>query len=432
MPEGGNGPLRTKTGCLTCRVRRVKCDETKPICIRCTKTGRHCDGYSSVPISRRELIARQFPDDNFTAFERKCFELFRLRTAKAGWELILQLSHLEPSIRHGILALGALHHECDIDTTSSLKAYDKAIQHTRSLQDPSKILAACVIFTSYENITGHYATASMHLRNGLAIANETKSADELREILHRFDFQAMTLADADNPYPWVKPKMLKLKIPYSFGTIKDARILMIEIQRWAMSIMKAYQDNDRSREMAAARDACQQLLHDWKVAFDRSKSEHWIPMPKLYWMLAMLVIGPGCEDNETAWDLHLDLLEGILNAAAPLARISGFSLELGTTVPLFTVATKCRDPLLRRRSIMLLRNPRQEGLWYSPAASKVAERIMQIEEGSGNVKEARDISEAARVRDVFIEFVPSQKYARARFVIKSQTEWSSTEEIISY
>ncbi|ROT38628.1 hypothetical protein SODALDRAFT_276984 [Sodiomyces alkalinus F11] len=37
---------RTKTGCLTCRKRRIKCDESKPICNNCTKSKRHCEGYN--------------------------------------------------------------------------------------------------------------------------------------------------------------------------------------------------------------------------------------------------------------------------------------------------------------------------------------------------------------------------------------------------
>ncbi|KAL4814366.1 hypothetical protein BDW67DRAFT_86487 [Aspergillus spinulosporus] len=40
-PSRGRG-LRTSTGCLTCRERRVKCDDGKPSCARCTKAGRVC------------------------------------------------------------------------------------------------------------------------------------------------------------------------------------------------------------------------------------------------------------------------------------------------------------------------------------------------------------------------------------------------------
>jgi len=35
---------RTKTGCRTCRNRRIKCDETKPYCNNCTKGKRICEG----------------------------------------------------------------------------------------------------------------------------------------------------------------------------------------------------------------------------------------------------------------------------------------------------------------------------------------------------------------------------------------------------
>ncbi|KAG8631099.1 hypothetical protein KVT40_000239 [Elsinoe batatas] len=37
---------RTKTGCLTCRKRRIKCGEERPICKNCIKSKRHCDGYN--------------------------------------------------------------------------------------------------------------------------------------------------------------------------------------------------------------------------------------------------------------------------------------------------------------------------------------------------------------------------------------------------
>ena len=35
---------RTKTGCQTCRTRRIKCDEGKPECHNCMKSKRQCSG----------------------------------------------------------------------------------------------------------------------------------------------------------------------------------------------------------------------------------------------------------------------------------------------------------------------------------------------------------------------------------------------------
>ncbi|KAH8778218.1 hypothetical protein F5882DRAFT_440623 [Hyaloscypha sp. PMI_1271] len=39
-----NKRTASKAACITCRMRRVKCDETKPNCLRCTRSGREC-GY---------------------------------------------------------------------------------------------------------------------------------------------------------------------------------------------------------------------------------------------------------------------------------------------------------------------------------------------------------------------------------------------------
>ncbi|KAI0396348.1 hypothetical protein F5Y17DRAFT_116741 [Xylariaceae sp. FL0594] len=47
-PSQKKGPVRkrTKTGCITCRKRRIKCDEGKPICNNCSKSKRQCAGYN--------------------------------------------------------------------------------------------------------------------------------------------------------------------------------------------------------------------------------------------------------------------------------------------------------------------------------------------------------------------------------------------------
>lgn len=41
---------RTRTGCLTCRRRRIKCDERKPHCYNCERSKKLCLGYEIVPV----------------------------------------------------------------------------------------------------------------------------------------------------------------------------------------------------------------------------------------------------------------------------------------------------------------------------------------------------------------------------------------------
>lgn len=54
---------RTKTGCLTCRRRRIKCGEERPVCRNCVKSKRHCEGYNQrVVFKPPHFDFRQIPN----------------------------------------------------------------------------------------------------------------------------------------------------------------------------------------------------------------------------------------------------------------------------------------------------------------------------------------------------------------------------------
>ncbi|CCF44178.1 hypothetical protein CH063_00504 [Colletotrichum higginsianum] len=52
--------LRTSTGCLTCRRRRIKCDEGKPKCAQCCKSDRGCE-YAQ-PAAPEEALETRHPE----------------------------------------------------------------------------------------------------------------------------------------------------------------------------------------------------------------------------------------------------------------------------------------------------------------------------------------------------------------------------------
>ena len=45
---------RTRTGCLTCRKRRIKCDERKPSCMNCEKSKKCCAGYVDITTKKKK------------------------------------------------------------------------------------------------------------------------------------------------------------------------------------------------------------------------------------------------------------------------------------------------------------------------------------------------------------------------------------------
>ena len=72
---------------------------------------------------------------------------------------------------------------------------------------------------------------------------------------------------------------------------------------------------------------------------------------------------------------------------------------LGIVSTLYLVATRCRDPRIRRQAIsMLTMGKIKDGVWEAHELAKVAEKIMILEEkGIPNVKTATDIPFRARV-----------------------------------
>ncbi|KAH7079043.1 hypothetical protein BKA63DRAFT_531767 [Paraphoma chrysanthemicola] len=55
--------MRSRTGCLTCRQRKLKCDEKKPICSQCTKASRECIPSSGI-VFRHQHNASMNGDDS--------------------------------------------------------------------------------------------------------------------------------------------------------------------------------------------------------------------------------------------------------------------------------------------------------------------------------------------------------------------------------
>ncbi|KAF1951331.1 hypothetical protein CC80DRAFT_496151 [Byssothecium circinans] len=206
---------KTKTGCLTCRIRRVKCDEAKPCCERCTSTGRSCDGYVNeqptiAPLQGMVYTPPQLPvspiagvDLNSTE-EQEAFHFFKHHTANelsgffdsSFWQYeILQASHTLPSIRHAIIAMAAMHRKFIMgrlpvlpddardqqlvfavhQSTLALEALGKS---TQTLSDSKDLLTTSILFYCLSCFQGHHDAAIEHLRSGLRI---------LWHVYHNFD-----------------------------------------------------------------------------------------------------------------------------------------------------------------------------------------------------------------------------------------------------
>ncbi|KAI1185699.1 hypothetical protein F5B17DRAFT_406779 [Nemania serpens] len=210
---------KVKTGCRTCKVRHVKCDEGRPACHRCVSTGRTCDGYgiwgggggevnqagqALKPRAHvgpvRSAIASQY--GKLSPEQETCFRWFSCWTytklplpfITPFWNtLVLQACAAEPAVLHAALALGSAHQKesleegelnearmvLDPQQKFMLSEYGKAMRNLRphfSNQDRRSVhvaLVVCTLFTFFENLLGRYTTANAHLHSGLRLLAET-------------------------------------------------------------------------------------------------------------------------------------------------------------------------------------------------------------------------------------------------------------------
>lgn len=203
---------------MTIRIRKVKCDEGRPVCHRCRSTGRVCDGYGIwgggesfyrhrqcvTSLENGRVLPRPPVFVSVLASgteEKEYLEWFRCRTAiklpgtfvSRFWDtLLFQASLDEPAVLHAVLALSSAHKSLAFSANDrsktengpneqeqfTLKQYVKAISHLQphfSTKDRVSFrvsLITCVTFVCLEFLRGHFRTAQIHLQNGLKILRE--------------------------------------------------------------------------------------------------------------------------------------------------------------------------------------------------------------------------------------------------------------------
>lgn len=289
------GLRKTRTGCSTCKIRHVKCDEVRPSCKRCTTTGRRCDGYEIAPRKKRsqcrsqtrpsppiELIEHLLVCEEGAHAERSALEFFQQRTI---WDLssyfhsdlcsglTLQIGHTEPAIRHAAIAIASLHRQrravpsvfttksyqsvagkhmdlmqlqpMDYDHRFALLHYNYAVSLTATrvgLGDQSSTelaLIACVLFICFEFLRGNAHLALQHYKSGMAIVLDTLHKNRLsRPILERIKYQLLPCFCRFEPLSMLLGPELSWEYPKTpLHTISDSFVSVLDARVSLVHIM---------------------------------------------------------------------------------------------------------------------------------------------------------------------------------------------------
>ncbi|KAK1621864.1 hypothetical protein BDP81DRAFT_361849 [Colletotrichum phormii] len=285
MPRKGSQKVRT--GCITCKVRKVKCDETKPSCSRCTTTGRVCDGHGPRVDRPRQstlegVASLHQPHIVFpgtTAKEGRALQYFceTAGPAMSGtldpyfWtHLVMQLGANEPAVKHALVAISVLFEQADgsqEDITAGqrlahqrqgLHHYNAAIRElkTKDLKEKqSVVLVVCLLFICIEALRSDVQSAVRHGRHGIeilkaALPNSGWIKDHLLPIFRRLSVSAFYFSDNDGIF--LDMPDLWEPAPRSFTTVYDAQrmfdVIIARISHLTLVIAQSGQKTDADQE----------------------------------------------------------------------------------------------------------------------------------------------------------------------------------------
>ncbi|KAJ9635577.1 hypothetical protein H2204_005751 [Knufia peltigerae] len=362
----------------------------------------------------------------------------------AFWnKLILQACHLDRSILHGVVALGALHESSELDGESdersnlqqlALRQSSKASRMAfETAVSEIATLISCIIFICLQNLQDSH-TAYQLLRSGhslitdiedrllsgelvLADSEKTVLNNFLRPIIERLRMRFCCIVDM--PSALALSAALKRnqsesflptpEIPYRFNSLLEARNKLEEIVDWA-------QENiDPALPTCKNKSQTQLFISGWIAALDETGitvSERYDTLAiskkllRASGLVASILFDTLATQEECCYDAHvekfsqiIDLYKDALTDPSKILKNVSFGIDSGVIDTLSFVAGRCRDPIIRRSAIELLtRTNRTEGDLQGRTGSTILQTLVELEEGDLLVTSASDVPETQRLR----------------------------------
>ncbi|KAF9877869.1 C6 zinc finger protein [Colletotrichum karsti] len=223
---------KVRTGCITCRRRRKKCDEGKPACATCLKYTGFCEGYQSAGGSKVQarppqqrvihpkiagkpkkgdiLVEPNYSSLVFTnQLEKGSFDYWMAFTKTTTLfhsdlltSIIPQISWKDPAIKHAALAIGAAALGSKTRQqrllgkgkfqSDALRHYGKSLNLLYSSpMSYERSLLACLLFIAFETLRGNRSAGLSHMNHGSLILDQYHPQGEtpsplLKEVMSSF------------------------------------------------------------------------------------------------------------------------------------------------------------------------------------------------------------------------------------------------------
>lgn len=427
--NGRIGNTKARTGCLTCKKRKLKCDERKPACIRCENSQRHCEGYPHLfaALQKPPFASISYPLDRLlstfkaTSNEWQAYDFYINRACPniGGsldhdfWhDLVLRFAQDQCSVRFAVFALGHLcrhatvcqsdHCHCE-HYRSAIKYYNRSIVSlNNSGRDQSIVLLlTCALFTCLEAMLGHQRNAIELIQKGYQIAAHLLSSpDGLTVAVSRL-FERIRLLAILYGQPLSNPNN---SCPSTdFTTLSQARHVLYSLMNDSIDFVRdattaKWQLDSGDKVLVSLRLRRLEL----KTAFEMWVSQSASLSPRIRSTEGFAVLEALCA-VATLWLINAmtrpEFMSGlehgyfstVIDKASQFLQHTGkkhpsFVFEMNWIPSLYFVGIKCRDPILRRTAASLLSSTaRREGIWHQMETLALVNRVIQLEEGSGRL-----------------------------------------------
>lgn len=217
-----------------------------------------------------------------------------------------------------------------------------------------------------------------------------------------------------------QPYNIQIEVPERFTSLAEARDFLEHNNQLCSAIYaKAIKSVSPDQVQAVSTYLTQQyasVFDKWRAAldlFEESRGAHLTAKEQVglkilrihqYGLVLLLANGQARGSDSFDWDEYNPTFAEILSLSASVAQITldnespsdssqmprdengprpTFTLDNCIVGPLYNVATLCRDPIIRRKAVHVLRSARrQEGVFNSQVTAMAAEKVIAIEEAA--------------------------------------------------
>ena len=373
----------------------------------------------------------------FHRFQYCTIPVFAGNSSADFWRLVLRIAQDESAIRSAILTLGALHEHCqdrkdefvpdlvkDWNIANTPTSYLRAISNlNQRLNVPSKVNAtlaiiASILFLCIEGLGRNDLVRLQYIVKRLALIEEMPVLgypgltfgilEDLLRVFMRYDVRTNMITSQQKFEPKLigvsRPSPILNAIPLDIDELVIATHHFIDSHFHKRRYWK--REGELSEPQKQHKEAIN-TLNAWAESLD-DHYHYWlrlsrvpssplavlIPLGGLLRIILLRIVLKLCIDceEETSFEMFRTKFE---NAVAKVSRTnSWFHMPIASTEcgfkafrrefelvdPLFVVAIRCRDWVIRRRAVNQLRHAGDQGALEASILATLAIRFIQLEE----------------------------------------------------